>query len=33
MVIPNVIALVLLHKVVGASLKDFEKKLKKAGID
>lgn len=28
MVIPNVIALVLLHKVVGNSLKDFEEKLK-----
>ena len=32
MVIPNVIALVLLHKVVGHSLKDFEHKLKEAKI-
>mgnify|MGYP005945911621 CR=1 FL=1 len=32
MVIPNVIALMLLHKVVGASLKDFESKLKKAHL-
>ena len=33
MVIPNVIALLLLHKVVGASLNDFENKLKKAGLN
>ncbi|MDM8113159.1 alanine/glycine:cation symporter family protein [Parasutterella secunda] len=33
MVIPNVIALLLLHKVVGSSLNDFENKLKKAGLN
>ena len=33
MVIPNVIALLLLHKVVGSSLNDFESKLKKAGLN
>lgn len=33
MVIPNVIALLLLHKVVGSSLDDFESKLKKAKLN
>lgn len=33
MVIPNVIALLLLNKVVGSSLDDFESKLKKAKLN
>lgn len=32
MVIANVVALLLLHKVVGTSLKDFEDKLEKAKL-